>query len=87
LASPRFRQLWARHDVHPREGATVTLDHPQLGELTLNREKLAVGGIAGLLLVVYHADPATTDADKLSLLANLTEVLTDSPNLSNNPVL
>ncbi|MEU6557033.1 helix-turn-helix transcriptional regulator [Streptomyces sp. NPDC046915] len=70
LASDRFRQLWARHDVHAREGASVTLDHPQAGELTLNREKLAVSGSAGLLLVVYHADRNTENDEKLTLLSS-----------------
>ena len=70
LASDRFRTLWARHDVRVREGASVTLDHPQVGELTVNREKLGIGGSAGQLLVIYHADPGTSNADKLSLLAS-----------------
>jgi transcriptional regulator with XRE-family HTH domain len=70
LASDRFRQLWARHDVHAREGTSVTLDHPQVGELTLNREKLAVSGSAGLLLVVYHADRNTENDEKLRLLSS-----------------
>ena len=70
LASDRFRKLWARHDVRVREGASVTLDHPQVGDLILNREKLAIGGSAGQLLVVYHADRGTTSADKLSLLSS-----------------
>ncbi|MET8454062.1 helix-turn-helix transcriptional regulator [Streptomyces sp. NPDC005209] len=72
LASDRFRQLWARHDVHAREGTSITLDHPQVGALTLNREKLAVSGSAGLLLVVYHADAdaGTENAEKLSLLSS-----------------
>ncbi|MDN3359436.1 helix-turn-helix transcriptional regulator [Actinomadura sp. DC4] len=70
LASDRFRRLWARHDVQVREGASVRLDHPQVGELTLNREKLAVGGSNGQLLVVFHADPGTGDADRLGLLAS-----------------
>jgi transcriptional regulator with XRE-family HTH domain len=70
LASDRFRTLWARHDVQAPEGASVTLDHPQIGELTLNREKLTIGGTAGQLLVVYHADHGTANADKLSLLAS-----------------
>jgi transcriptional regulator with XRE-family HTH domain len=73
LASDRFRKLWARHDVEPREGASVTLDHPQVGLLTLNREKLAVGGTAGQLLVVYHADQGTVNAEKLSLLASYSD--------------
>ena len=70
LASDRFRTLWARHNVQTREGASVTLDHPQIGELTLDREKLAIGGAAGQLLVVYHADRGTGSAEKLSLLAS-----------------
>src|SRR6201996_2166431 len=70
LASDRFRQLWARHDVRSRVGAAVTLDHPQVGELTLNREKLMIGGTDGQLLAVYHAEPGTSHADKLSLLAS-----------------
>lgn len=71
LASDRFRQLWARHDVQTREGAAVTLDHPLVGELTLNREKLTIGGAAGQLLVVYHPDAASDASEKLQLLASL----------------
>ena len=69
LASDRFRKLWARHDVQAREGAAIRLDHPQVGELALNREKLAVGS-SGLILTVYHADPGTAAAEKLGLLAS-----------------
>ena len=71
LSSKRFRQLWARHDVQAREGAPALLHHPQVGDLTLSREKLAIGGAAGQLLVIYHAQPGTSSADKLSLLASL----------------
>ncbi len=70
LASDRFRKLWARHDVQTWEGASVTLDHPQVGALTLNREKLVIGGSGGQILVVYHADRGTGDAEKLALLAS-----------------
>ena len=69
LASPRFRQLWARHDVGGRRGAPMVFDHPQVGELHLNREKLLVSGTEGIMLVMYHADPGP-DADKLALLAS-----------------
>jgi hypothetical protein len=71
LASPRFRTLWARHDVRTREGAEMRLVHPQLGELRLRREKLAISGTSGQMLVIYHADPAGPDADKLRLLGSL----------------
>lgn len=72
LNSPRFRELWARHDVANRRGATVRFDHPQVGELVLNREKLLVSEAPGLVLAVYHPDPGTDAADKLALLASAT---------------
>ncbi|SDD38113.1 helix-turn-helix domain-containing protein [Glycomyces harbinensis] len=70
LASPRFRKLWARHEVRGQRGTPLRFDHPQVGELTLNRERLAVGGAEGLNLVVFHPDAGTGDADKLALLAS-----------------
>lgn len=70
IASPEFRRMWARHDVGPRAGATVTFDHPQVGEIRLDREKLAVSGTDGAMLVVYHPQPGTESADKLGLLAS-----------------
>jgi transcriptional regulator with XRE-family HTH domain len=73
LSSERFRRLWARHDVLAFEGAPVRLNHPGVGELVLSREKLAIGGAEGQLLVIYHAQPGTTSADKLALLASLAD--------------
>lgn len=70
LGSDRFRRLWARHEVKGQYGAPIRFDHPQVGELTLNRERLAVGGAEGLHLVVFHADAGTGDADRLALLAS-----------------
>ncbi|WP_431905783.1 helix-turn-helix transcriptional regulator [Amycolatopsis thermoflava] len=72
LASPRFRRLWARHDVQPRQGARVRFDHPQVGRLVLHREKLVIttSSTEGMMLVVYHADAGSDDADKLALLAS-----------------
>ncbi|MGI5499631.1 helix-turn-helix transcriptional regulator [Lentzea sp. CA-135723] len=70
LASPLFQRLWARHDVRPRMSATVRFLHPQLGELTLNREKYLVSGTDGIMLVVYHPDAGTEAADQLALLGS-----------------
>ncbi|MEV4362808.1 helix-turn-helix transcriptional regulator [Nonomuraea sp. NPDC049625] len=72
LASPRFSRLWARHDVEACEGAPKHIDHPQVGGLRLNRERLGVSGAPGQTLVVYHPDPGTDNADKLALLASAT---------------
>ncbi|GHH34873.1 helix-turn-helix transcriptional regulator [Lentzea cavernae] len=70
LASPLFQKLWARHDVRPRMSGTVRFVHPQLGEITLNREKYLVAGTEGVMLVVYHPEAGSEHAGKLSLLAS-----------------
>ena len=70
LASPRFRELWARHDVKGQWGAPMDFDHPVVGEMTLYRERLAVGGADGLHLVIHHAEPGSEAAEKLGLLAS-----------------
>lgn len=74
LSSDRFRQLWARPDLPSREDRAVLLDHPQVGDLALHREELAIGGAAGLVLVVHHPQPGSSSADKLALLASLVQL-------------
>jgi transcriptional regulator with XRE-family HTH domain len=73
IASPLFRRLWARHDIGVRRGAVMRLQHPQLGELVLNREKLAVGGSDGMMLVLYHPDAGSEAAEKLALLGSVAQ--------------
>ncbi|GAA4984948.1 transcriptional regulator with XRE-family HTH domain [Nonomuraea thailandensis] len=72
LASRRFSRLWARHDVNTCEGTPKLIDHPQVGGLWLNRERLGVSGATGQTLVVLHPDPGTGSADRLALLASVT---------------
>jgi transcriptional regulator with XRE-family HTH domain len=67
-ASPRFRELWDRHDVGAQRGAPVRFDHPRVGELALHRERLAISGTGGMTLTMYHAEPGSADAGKLALL-------------------
>ncbi|GAB2602235.1 transcriptional regulator [Paractinoplanes abujensis] len=83
LASPRFRQLWGRHDVRGQIGTPIKINHPQVGEMTLNRERLAVGGTEGLQLIVFHPDVRSSDADKLALLASLGQDTTERNPLVN----
>jgi transcriptional regulator with XRE-family HTH domain len=71
LSSERFRRLWPRHDVQAREGMPTRIHHPLVGDLTLSREKLAIGGAEGQMLVVYHALPGTSSAEKMGLLSSL----------------
>jgi transcriptional regulator with XRE-family HTH domain len=70
VASPRFRLLWGRHDIGGRRGSILRFQHPLVGELRLNREKLIVGEAQNLTVAVYHAAPGTHDADKLAALAS-----------------
>jgi transcriptional regulator with XRE-family HTH domain len=71
LESEDFRQLWARHDVKPLAGAPVRIDHPDVGELELRREKLAIGDSGGQLLVIYHAEPGSASVRALERLRGL----------------
>ena len=59
LASEKFGQLWARHDVEVREGGWARLQHPQYGALELRREKLQNAGTDGMALAVHHAAPGS----------------------------
>ncbi|BBA98828.1 putative DNA-binding protein [Actinacidiphila reveromycinica] len=72
VSSPHFRRLWARHDAgNRRTTASLTFDHPQVGPITLDREKLLVNGTDGIMLVIYHAERGTESAEKLGLLASM----------------
>jgi transcriptional regulator with XRE-family HTH domain len=71
LSSEPFRRLWARSDIFPRVDAPLRLHHPQVGDLTLSREKLPIYGVTGQILAIYHAKPGTDDAEKLALLSSL----------------
>lgn len=68
-ASPLFRRLWARHEVRGQTGGPVRLDHPRVGELVLNRERLTINGTEDLMLVVYHPDAGSAEEAKLAALA------------------
>jgi hypothetical protein len=48
----------------------MVFDHPQVGDLRLNREKLSIGGTDGIVLVIYHPDAGRDAAEKLALLAS-----------------
>jgi transcriptional regulator with XRE-family HTH domain len=82
LSSERFRYLWGRHDVRTGDGNPTHFHHPQVGDLTLSRNKLAIPGTEGQVLVTYHAQPGTSSAEKLALLSSLvtsaTEWIVDS---------
>jgi transcriptional regulator with XRE-family HTH domain len=65
VVSERFRVLWDRHDVQGQYGGTILLHHPEVGLVSLDRERLAVDGAEGIRLVILHAEPGSDAAAKL----------------------
>ncbi|MGW4461647.1 helix-turn-helix domain-containing protein [Micromonospora sp. NPDC004704] len=83
VRSDRFRRLWGRHDVQPKRGRISRLTHPQVGEIDLQGNKLAIGGTDDLILVVFHAEPGSRNAELLGLLGSL--VAADPARIRDDP--
>ncbi len=73
LRSPAFANLWARYEVRPRTTEVKHFVHPQVGELRLHFETLAVASAPGQHLSVYSAEPGSASHDGLVLLRRLAE--------------
>ncbi|MEU3465715.1 helix-turn-helix transcriptional regulator [Streptomyces sp. NPDC006733] len=74
--SERFAELWDSGAVGRPEAGRKTIDHPRVGELTLDCDILSVTG-SDLRIMVYTAEPGTPDAERLALLSVLgTQALT-----------
>lgn len=71
LKNEDFRHLWARHDVQEKTTGRKTYNNPYVGEITLDFESFAVAASPGQLLVVYTAEPGTSDERALRLLTTL----------------
>ncbi|MEO3802847.1 helix-turn-helix transcriptional regulator [Nonomuraea sp. B1E8] len=69
-SSDRFAELWDSGIVGRHEAARKTIEHPQVGALTLDCDVLSVAG-SDLRIMVYTAEPGTEDAERLALLAVL----------------
>jgi transcriptional regulator with XRE-family HTH domain len=65
-ASPRFAELWAERVVSTTGSKSKTIDHPEVGPITLDCDVLTVAG-SDLRLVVYTAEPSSPDAGRLRL--------------------
>ncbi|WP_405669388.1 helix-turn-helix transcriptional regulator [Streptomyces sp. NBC_01527] len=68
--SERFAELWDAGALGRHEAASKTIDHPQVGSLTLDCDVLSVAG-SDLRIMIYTAEPGTQDAERLELLAVL----------------
>jgi transcriptional regulator with XRE-family HTH domain len=86
VRSERFRQLWARHDVHSKRSGVARIDHPLVGPLELNSEKLPLPDTDHQTLVVHHAAPGSASATALALLATTTAQDGEREQTSNIPL-
>jgi transcriptional regulator with XRE-family HTH domain len=68
--SETFRRLWGAHDVRTHGAGTKRFHHPVVGELTLAYEELAITAEPGQVLMVYTAEPGSSSAERLRLLAS-----------------
>jgi transcriptional regulator with XRE-family HTH domain len=69
--SDTFRQLWGAHNVRTHGTGTKRFHHPDVGELVLAYEELAITAEPGLVLLVYTAEPGSPSTERLRLLASL----------------
>jgi transcriptional regulator with XRE-family HTH domain len=68
--SEAFRRLWGAHDVRTHGSGTKHFRHPVVGELTLAYEELAITAEPGRAVIGYTAEPGSTSAERLRLLAS-----------------
>jgi transcriptional regulator with XRE-family HTH domain len=69
--SPLFRRLWREHGVVKRMSGKKWFNHPEVGLIELDWERLSVPGAGEQVLMVYSAEPGTPAATALTLLATL----------------
>ncbi|GAA2068339.1 helix-turn-helix transcriptional regulator [Streptomyces albiaxialis] len=70
VKSREFRGLWATHDVKEKGHGVKRMRHPVVGELSLAYETLHLPDDDGQSVSVYHAEPGSSSAEALRLLAS-----------------
>ncbi|MFI6335886.1 helix-turn-helix transcriptional regulator [Streptomyces sp. NPDC050535] len=68
--SARFAELWDSGAVGRPEASRKTIEHPQVGPLTLDCDVLSVAG-SDLRIMIYTAEPGTEDAERMALVGVL----------------
>jgi hypothetical protein len=66
--SERFEALWSQGGVRPHASARKTIEHPEVGDVTLDCDVLTVPG-SDVRLVVYTAPAGSAEARALALLS------------------
>ena len=82
--SREFRVWWSEHRVHQRTHGSKRLQHPAVGELTVDFETLSLPGDPDQTLFVYTTQAGTSSRQALDLLASW--VLTSRAPTAREPV-
>ena len=83
--SELFRTRWAAHNVRLHRTGVKHINHPVVGELTLDFDAMALPADTGLTIVAYSAEPASPSADNLRLLASWAATLEQETAASEPP--
>jgi transcriptional regulator with XRE-family HTH domain len=67
--SPRFREVWERHDIVGMSEGTHPMLHPIVGPMSLNYAHLPLSGSGGCSIFLYYAEPGTDTEQGLAQLA------------------
>jgi transcriptional regulator with XRE-family HTH domain len=76
--SEEFRRLWASHDVHVERAIRKTIQHPQVGPVTVNCDVLDIAD-RDQRVVIYTATPGSPAEEALRLLSVLGTQRMDVP--------
>ena len=68
--SDAFRTRWAAHDVRLHHTGTKRFRHPVVGDLAVGFNATELPADPGLTFTVYTAEPNSSSAEKLALLAS-----------------
>jgi transcriptional regulator with XRE-family HTH domain len=68
--SEDFRSRWAAHNVRLHRTGNKLINHPVVGRLELMYDTLELPADHGLTMLVYTAEPGSSTADSLKLLAS-----------------
>ncbi|WAM14774.1 helix-turn-helix transcriptional regulator [Rhodococcus sp. JS3073] len=79
-ASPRFCELWARHEVQPKTHEVKQLRHSTAGELTIEFHAFGVPSAPGHQLLVYQVEPGSLGETRLlDLVAHRIDAVEHGP--------
>ncbi|MFJ9380928.1 helix-turn-helix transcriptional regulator [Streptomyces sp. NPDC101455] len=67
--SDDFRIAWAKHNVRLHHTGSKPFHHPEIGDLLLDFDAMALPAQPGLTLTAYSAEPGTPAHDGLRLLS------------------